>query len=572
MIKKLGLIFVAMVMCVAINYGQAIARTGIEIAPGGIGDELNGLYDLRPDADRTGWQNFIVIENTSGNWTAAHLRFRAHKCSVEVWDKVILLSPYDVFWLALENDGDGVIKMWSTDSDTLINSALPIVGGVWTDYFSRELMDEVGDESSIDFGHFEVIGLFQLATYPGFVGAEDLHDLSSVVNDLYPYPVGDGLIDVMDVLSAAYYDFSVVGDPQADLGWLTRNPEDLIIDEHEAANSMQTRRVNDCGNVLTGNFIWGDLVSAEMGMENMIASRNFRLDDSYDEGWSMIHRDGHYSGAIVFHPRNVNPYLEPDLWANSPAFYLNPDWATQVGPTLRDGDALQAGFPVECADTEQGRFNDVWSHYDVDLSYDKAEIWYNYFQDSPFDAGETYTTDIMLAFKTKYLNSVECDFPYWNGKAGGYATLAQYYLAVAKARSVTDDDGNWIGCNTDDICFKVAVWDMDENNPPENPPEPSPGVWRYPLCLDDEVNIMRFSIDAGAMNEPTLLYSPFEMGHFRLDGWHEYGFRYDFVGSPITILPGAPAPFGIAYFRHSFGDWVRSAMAEFHYREVVVDD
>jgi hypothetical protein len=263
MIKKLGLIFVAMVMCVAINYGQAIARTGIEIAPGGIGDELNGLYDLRPDADRTGWQNFIVIENTSGNWTAAHLRFRAHKCSVEVWDKVILLSPYDVFWLALENDGDGVIKMWSTDSDTLINSALPIVGGVWTDYFSRELMDEVGDESSIDFGHFEVIGLFQLAFYEGYQGAEDLHDLSLIVKDLYPMYGADGLINVMDVLSAAYYEFNESGDPigppDAPDGWVTRDPDDLLINEFEAPNALHERYVIDCGNVLTGNFIWGDL-------------------------------------------------------------------------------------------------------------------------------------------------------------------------------------------------------------------------------------------------------------------------------------------------------------------------
>lgn len=561
MIKKLGLTFVAMVMCVAISYGQAKA---IEIAPGGIGDELNGLYDLRLDADRTGWQNFIVIENTSGNWTAAHLRFRAHKCSVEVWDKVILLSPYDVFWLALENEGDGVIKMWSTDSDTLLNSALPMVDGEWTDYFSRELMDEVGDESSIDFGHFEVIGLFQLSFYPGYQGAEDLHDLSLIVKDLYPMYGGDGLINVMDVLSAAYYEFDELWNPMPGEGWLTRDPDDLWINPFEAPSDnfpfeVYPRRVTDCGNVLTGNFIWGDLISAEMGMENMIASRNFRLDDPADpENLSLIHRDGHYSGAIVFHPRNVNPYLEHDLWGNSPAFYLNPDWATQVGPTLRDGDALDAGFPIVCGNTEQGRFNDIWSHYDVDLEYDKAEIWYNYFQESPFDAGETYTTDIMLAFKTKYLNSVSCTFPYWDGKVGGYATLAEYYVAVRDHR---------IGmCNTDDICFKVAVWDMDENNPPENPPEPSPGVWRYPLCLDDEVNIMRFSTDPGAMDNPTLLYSPFEMGHFRLDGWYAYGFRYD--NTVITVLPEAPAPFGIAYFRHSYGDWVRSAMAEFHYREV----
>ena len=554
MIKKLGLIFVAMVMCVAISYGQAKA---IEIAPGGIGDELNGLYNLRLDAG-TSWQNFIVIENTSGNWTAAFLSFRAHKCSVEVWDKVILLSPYDVFWLALENDDDGAIKMWSTDADTLFNSALPMVDGVWTDYLSRDLMDEVGDDSSLDFGHFEVIGMFQLAFYDGYQGAADLDKLSLIVKDLYPMYDPDGRINVMDVLSAAYYEFDEVGDPGD--GWLTRNPDELLINDEEAPNKLHQRMVIDCGNVLTGNFIWGDLISAEMGMENMIASRNFRLDDG-DTGdlpeWSVIHRDGHYSGAIVFHPRNVCPFLEPDCWDNSPAFYLNPDWASQVGPTLRDGDALEAGFPVVCC----GRFNDIWSHYDVDIAYDKAEIWYNYFQESPFDAGETYTTDVVLAFKTKYLNSVKCNFTYWDER--GYVTLAQYYVAVANDRSGM--------CNEDKICFKVTVWDMDELEVPENPQKPSPCVWRYPLCLKDEVNSMRFSTDAGAMKYPTLLYSPFEMGHFRLHEWHwdasaDDRFRYEGKG---LDLPGAPAPFGIVYFRHSFGDWVRSAMAEFHYREVL---
>lgn len=570
MIKKLSLIFVAMVMCVAMGYGQAKA---IEIVPGGIGDELNGLYDVRLDPDRNGWQNFIVIENTSGNWTAAHLRFRAHKCSVEVWDKVILLSPYDVFWLAMENDGLGGVNMWSTDSDTLLNSGLidaPLdPGESWMNAFSTALMNEAVDSSSIDFGHFEVIGLFQLGFYPGYQGTEDLHDLNLIVKDLYPMYAPDGLINVMDVLSAAYYEFDPNGDPTPDGGWLTRDPADLWINPFEAPYTapmmFYPRQVIDCGNVLTGNFIWGDLISAEMGMENLIASRDFRLDDP-DTGnlpnWSMIHRDGHYSGAIVFHPRNVNPFLEPDWWDNSSAFYLNPDWATQVGPTMRDGDARAAGYPVVCTkavDLDLDRFNDIWSHYDVDLAYDKAEIWYNYFQESPFDSGETYTTDVMLGFKTKYLNSVDCSFPYWD--ENGYATLAEYYVAVADARS---KDGGL--CNTDDICFEVAVWDMDENNPPDGPPLPSPGPWRYPLCLDDEVNIMRFSTDSGAKDDPTLLYSPFEMGHFRLDGWYGYNLRYF---NYVTLLPEAPAPFGIVYFRHSYGDWVRSAMAEFHYREVI---
>jgi len=569
MLKKFGLIFMAMVMCVALGFGQSTAMT---IVPGGIGDELNGLYDVRPLAERSAWQNFITIENTSGNWTAVHLRFREHKCSVEVWDKVILLSPYDVFWVALEEDGAGGVELWSTDSDTLLNSALifaPLgVGEEWRDSFSTALIDETGGSQLIDFGHFEVIGLFQLATYPGYAGAEDLHDLSLVVKDLYPMYAPDGLFNVMDVLSAAYYNFSDAGDPQFGLGWLTKNPADLLIDAEEAPNELHTRQVNDCGNVLAGNFIWGDLVSAEMGMENMVASQDFRLDDP--AGWvvdtdSLIHRDGHFSGAIVFHPRLVNPFLEPDLWGSSPSFYLNPDWATQVGATMRDGDALidVDGFPLMCdiGTPNTARFNDTWSHPDVDYAYDKAAIWYNYFNESPFDAGEVYTTDVMLSFKTKYLNSVDCSFPFWNGETGSvYPTLAAYYLAVKNARY-------GIGCNDDDVCFEVSVWDMDENNPPEGPPVPSPGVWRYPLCLGDETNLMRFNSDPGAMTTPTLLYSPFEMGHFRIDNFYDYTLRYQGTPGSLDVAPNptSAAPFGICYFRHAFGTWVRSAMAEFHY-------
>lgn len=585
MLKKLGLIFVAMTMCVALGYGQAAAAT--EIVNGGIGDELNGIYDVRVGGDTgrsaTGWQNFFVIENTSGNWTAFHLRLRSHKCSIEVWDHVILLSPYDVFWFALDNQqGDGNVRIFSSDNDTLLNSGIifsPLVGNdLWEDHLSQEL-----GASDMTYGHVEAIGMFQLQ-FPAdwFPEGWDEHDLSLVVKDLFPLESPDGHINVYDVLAAAYYEFSAVLTPQEGDGWITRNPADLLINVNETVQRVvpggtDKRMVIDCDNVLAGNYIWGDLESAEMGMENMIALEDFRTDDSYDPDveLSLIHRDGHYSGAIVFPPENVNiggippSGLMPDYWYTSPAWYLNPDYATQVGPTLRDGDALAAAFagntfPWKCDGDLQGRFNDIWSHYDVDLAFSKYEVWYNYFQEDPFGGDESYTTEVFLVFKTKYLNQIDCEFPMWNseGWPESRSGVAAYLEVLA-----TEYWGQV--CDDGELCLWITAWDMDENTWEPGDPGPSPGIFRYPQCIEDETNIMKFTTDPLLVSSPVYLYSPFKMGHFRIADFWNYGFRYaTLLDSPSLPLPVVPGLYGIVYFRHTFGaeDFIRSAMAEWHYR------
>ena len=595
MLKKLGLIFLAMTMFVAIGYGQAAGQAeGVKIVAGGIGDELNGIYDVRVEGETgrtaTGWQNFFVIENTSGNWTAVHLRLRAHKCSIEVWDHIILLSPYDMFWFALDNKlGDGNVRIFSKDNDTLLNSGLifePLVGNErWEDWLSDELMQEIGSVNSMDYGHVEVIGMFQLALLDDWFGTTDTHNLAEVVKDLFPLG-GDTYINAYDVLQAAYYEFSPGLVPQVGMGWVTLDPADLLLNYHETPQrdlfSFDWRMVTDCGNALAGNYIWGDLDTAEMGMENMVAMEDFRLDDP--QAWtedvlSLIHRDGHYSGAIVFPPQNVNlggvppSGLMPDLFFTSPAWYLNPDWATQVGPTLRDGDALLAGFPVVCdpvADTLLDRFNDVWSQYDVDWAYSKFEVWYNYFQLNPFGGDEVYATDVYFVFKTKYLNDIECSWPYWNSlpwneTPGGVLDYLKYVAQLRGSSSYS--------CNTDDVCFTVTAWDTDEETQPPGPEEPSPGEFRYPVCVDAETNIMRFSTDPDLVSTPTVFYSPFLMGHFRVNDFRNYGFRYatNILADPIPI-PLVPGLYGITYFRHTFvvggiPDFIRSAMAEWHYRD-----
>jgi hypothetical protein len=89
-----------------------------------------------------------VIQNNSGYWTACHLRLRAWRYSIEVYDHVILLSPYDVFYFSIvaqpEDETitmtrmDGATMQWtvekglpmlvSTDTETLRNSGLVIPG------------------------------------------------------------------------------------------------------------------------------------------------------------------------------------------------------------------------------------------------------------------------------------------------------------------------------------------------------------------------------------------------------------------------------------------------------------
>jgi hypothetical protein len=288
--------------------------------------------------------------------------------------------------------------------------------------------------------------------------------------------------------------------------------------------------------------------------------------------WSIIHRDGHFSGAIVFPPQHVYipalpggipSGLNPDYWCNY-APYLNPDWATQWGATLRDGDALidPDGYPSGvCVGpiSLANRFNDVWSQPDVDWAYAKTAVWYNYFQEEPFGAGSgIYTSDVYLVLKTKYLNSVSCSFPFWNSGAWqcGQGGFADYHEAVAQARNGL--------CNTGKLDLYVTVWDVDENLPPVGSPLPSPGVFRYPIYIDQEMTISRFSINPGPLTNPTVFYSPFEMGQFRIDQMRNYPFRYATV---LGDAPDAPGLFGLVYFRHTFGagDFIRSAMAEWHY-------
>jgi hypothetical protein len=266
--KKLLVCFIALAMSIGFALTPAIAANSpwepgdntdphgqlpfphMYVDPGGIGDLLLfSLYDVRPvDGRGALWENYIAIENTSGKWTAFHLRFRAWKKSIEVFDHVILLSPYDVFWMTLgraTGTGDttypclngagqvtpsaecpngfeqyeaGDVVMYSGDTHTLANSALiytgaPLSQTIWRDKFQDSLLVFNGFDSEngrapkaeLQAGYIEAIGLWSLSV-PGDK-SEDTHDLAKVVSDIFPDPAVPGTINVYDALDALFYRF-----------------------------------------------------------------------------------------------------------------------------------------------------------------------------------------------------------------------------------------------------------------------------------------------------------------------------------------------------------------------------
>src|SRR5512135_1600246 len=67
-------------------------------------------YDVRSLADGGlgVTDNYFTVINSTSAWAQAHVRVRTGKCSVELLDFDIMLSPNDVFSFDLSADGDGI--------------------------------------------------------------------------------------------------------------------------------------------------------------------------------------------------------------------------------------------------------------------------------------------------------------------------------------------------------------------------------------------------------------------------------------------------------------------------------
>jgi hypothetical protein len=592
MLKKVSVIAIALALCLVFGYSTAGAINGpvngngggVVVTRGGIGDGLiYDLYDIRDTDTRSDlWQNYFVIENTSGSWTAAHLRLRSWKKSIEVWDHVILLSPRDVFWCVIERaaaagttsggveyaEGDAIIR--SGDTKTLLASGLIYPPDtVWTDILSEDLLAACGFtpgegeddlQGELQAGYIEAIGLWQLEV-PDYYGegSDDTHDLTNVVADLYHGSKDTGVINIYDLLEAGFYK------------WYTSHvkrqswPDTALIrgsgpsdEAPELGKDRERRYMLDCGNILAGSFERGDLTSGRYEMGNFLAVRNFRTEMET----TTMHRDGSELGAIVFpvlaldsQPYNVGQNNYPDVDdAIEDAFYVNESYTSTNGPGWRDGDDLwEANAP--CGDVAD--FNNIWSLDDLERALQSGNLWSHFYN---MHDGVDYWTDLALTFPTKHYHWLFANFPWWNDGGdpvqcpGGAAYIStdwfqDYADRVASFRAGVK--AALEGVKNGPVGAFHLVWNMEEDLPIPPPPIPSPRVPDFGKPIPHEVNlisvgddILRDGYGIGIHGGDPVLYTNYMDGQFTIgpfvlkDGGRALGFNamapHDIYGYEMT--------------------------------------
>ena len=572
--RQLSVLFLALLIAVTFGAGQAMAT--VSVSPGTIGDVLMfSLYDVRDDVNlkTTAWDNFLVIENTSGNWTAVHLRFRAYKKSIEVWDHVILLSPYDLFWLDIkrvndpEDDHYQEVLIWSDDYNTLQNSGLTYSDGErFRDYLSTDLMVACGypdDPVETQHGEIEVIGLWSLeipddgdgnlATKPN--GVEDVHDLSNVVGNVYEGYKVDGIteegydvINVYDVMYALFYEFTgkywdplIHIDKWWDAGWETYDDAQVLINRFEAPYRHyydNTREALDCGNILTGAFEMGDIGNGRYELQNFVVLQDFRTSS---EGWTSgttdFHRDQYGGGEIVFPPTVMNNDIGIATYTNKfsgveddpLAYYLNESWSSTVGPGLRDGDdtyANNAGGDVQY-------FNDIYSLDDVENALGKTNLWFHYFNDC---FGFGYDTIVSMSFPTKHYHWFFCEPDLWAGGGTVNGNWPWWKDSLSEDPIPLGDPQGYLGRITNlrkniayyfdfeysngEVKADSRIWNDDERLfESKDGASGSPNSWNQ-VVIPHEVNSITVGECGGILSLCNPIYElenvKFELGHFNI--------------------------------------------------------
>ncbi|MDZ7761325.1 MAG: hypothetical protein U5L00_13860 [Desulfovermiculus sp.] len=515
------------------------------------------------------WENFIEIQNTSANWVAVHLRFRESQESLEVWDHPILLSPFDVFWAYMVVNDDDQVEIRSSDLKTLYHSGLIDkaqfeAGGEYVDTFSPFLIAQtegIANPTEADYdtamyertqlGYLEAIGMWQFNGFaPQWYPQDPNGPLDGLIHQLeWDRDTGRGLIDpgtysrdgmansanIFDILANVWGNAPMHNTVQ-NQGSAGPGGPGLAVNEREASTwgwfgdndyFVPFRYLRDCGDVLKGSIEMGDILTGQYIVNNFVALQRFRTNLLGTGDW---HRDQTQWGPIVYHPDlylGGKPFALPgndfpfvytaglnngSTYVNYPpinfvdvAFYLNPDWATTKGPTLRDGDTLARFF-----DGGQ-KFNDTWSLYPVEQALAKRFIWSFYLNDTPFRTSY-YETDITMTFPTKHLH-FGIRMPYWND--GTYFRFAgqsrqqgirDYLEDVAAFRSRV---------TTDVIAYDGYLWDTNEVSPAPFK-QLSPTYTYFDEDWANESEIIRLS---ELLTKNNISIDEFHMGQFVFTGW-----------------------------------------------------
>lgn len=527
-------LMVALVAMFALGAGNVNAQVSvgqIQLAPGGIGDTLlGGYYDVRDipsERDTETWQNFFVVQNTSNAWIAFHLRFRAYASSIEVWDHIILLSPYDVFWGYLIRPATGGVIIGSYDTETLKNSGLPVdAQGNWQDNFKNDLLVACGfptgtANSELEAGEMEVIGLWKLpATQKTVLGALTATYGNDAIDLLkgFDFFTGDGAgkYNVYDILAKE---------------WGTGNRPDTYGGTKPAPSN--SGYLVDCPNVLTGSMEIGDTITGQYYSYNLVALQDFRTDlpDLVStDGRGYFHRD-QFDGGVILYPVSIafatGPFNDNQCFGVTEeiAWYLNPDWATTHGPTLRDGNNWSAIDGMALVESSFGfrlsDFNRSYSLDEVEAALRVGDVWAFYYKDF---LGSVYTTDAIVSFPTKYLHFFFTfdrdtlypgEWPYWQD---GFFTCGDYWVKINLLRKTLY--GLWIDpdgpVRQGQVILDGRVWNTEQKE--SSFFFVSPHIYS-PTELLNEVNIVRFGKDDGQGTAYVQVDPTFTAGQFTLFGW-----------------------------------------------------
>lgn len=362
---------------------SAFQVEGMYVNPGGQGDALLGeLYRVDFGID-TDYKTFFTITNSSDAFVQIHVRLRAGKHSVEIWDRQFILTPHDKDWFQIEQDEEGI---WIF-GDKLRREELKI-----------GLLDTIGftKGSNVDdmaVGYIEVFGI-AAARDPNNLLDCGFFECGDVGNDLF------GHVYLGDWQTGEYLGYRMLAMADFRTSHFSRDRY-----HRDLSNSSVIRKTR------------------ESEYPQLYCEPN---DVQKPDEW------GHYSWASAAF--KTDPYQNPDVF-------------TSYGPTWNDGDDMnltgqipaiegQVYFTLAECEATLAKANlgpsRNWSLDDVENALAKSRIKTDYFNRS-HGTGSTLTL-AAVTFPAKYLHFFWED---WKHEIGYYHNEA----AETKRESLTTAPG-----------------------------------------------------------------------------------------------------------------------------------